>query len=52
MVPETWIWLDWGMGRAQKGDVVFCLLLALVALVLWAAVTALIWWTIGGIWEG
>lgn len=37
------------VGRAQKADAVFCLLLGLVALVLWAAVMALIWFTIGGI---
>jgi hypothetical protein len=30
-------------------DAVFCLLLALIALILWAAIVAWIRWTIGGI---
>jgi hypothetical protein len=35
------------VGRAQKADAVFCLLLGLVALLLWAAVMGWMWWQIG-----
>jgi hypothetical protein len=35
------------MGRAQKGDVVFCLMLGLIALILWCAIVAWIWHAIG-----